>query len=81
MIRFRKVSELDDDYLKEGWNQETLDGEVIEAVNESCTDTWTAVQIYGFGDIDGQRKHIRRTVAKKGKQVEKITLVYDYAPQ
>ncbi|GAB1740932.1 hypothetical protein NU219Hw_g6002t1 [Hortaea werneckii] len=79
--RFRKVSELDDDYLKEGWNQETLDGEVIEAVNESCTDTWTAVQIYGFGNIDGQRKHIRRTVAKKGKQVEKITLVYDYAPQ
>merc|ERR1712014_462471 len=25
--RFRKVSELEDDYLKEGWNQETLDGE------------------------------------------------------
>ncbi|KAI6899849.1 hypothetical protein KC318_g10626 [Hortaea werneckii] len=67
--------------LPQGWNQETLDGEVIEAVNESCTDTWTAVQIYGFAEIDGQRKHIRRTVAKKGKQVEKITLVYDYAPQ
>merc|ERR1711869_107015 len=79
--RFRKVSELEYDYLKEGWNQETLDGEVIEAVNESCTDTWTAVQIYGFADIEGQRKHIRRTVAKKGKHVEKITLVYDYAPQ
>ncbi|KAI6875848.1 hypothetical protein KC323_g313 [Hortaea werneckii] len=78
--KFRKVSELEDDYLKEGWNQETLDGEVIEAVNESCTDTWTAVQIYGFAEIEGKRKHIRRTVAKKGKQVEKITLVYDYTP-
>lgn len=55
-----------------------MDGEVIVAENESCTDTWTAVQVYGFIEVEGQRKHARRTVAKKGKQVEKITLIYDY---
>lgn len=76
--RFLKLSEVEDDYLKEGWSQDCIDGEIIDSVNESVTDGWRAVQVYGFADVNGERKHVRRIVTTKGKQVEKIRLVYDW---
>ncbi|KAK5124105.1 hypothetical protein LTR85_001808 [Meristemomyces frigidus] len=78
MARFLKISELEDDYLKEGWSQDCIDGEIIDSVNESVGNGWKALQVYGFADVDGQRKHVRRVVTTKGKQVEKIRLVYDW---
>lgn len=78
--RFRKVSEIEEPFQKEGWEQECIDGEVIEAYNESMTDSWNSVIIYGFAVIDGQRRHVRRVVSRKGKQVEKIRMVYDWQP-
>lgn len=76
--RFLKLSEVEDDYLKEGWSQDCIDGEIIDSVNESVTDGWRAVQVYGLADVNGERKHVRRIVTTKGKQVEKIRLVYDW---
>ncbi|KXL46496.1 hypothetical protein M433DRAFT_157541 [Acidomyces richmondensis BFW] len=78
--RFRKVSEIEDPFQKEGWEQACIDGEVIEAYNESMTDSWNSLVVYGFAVIDGVRRHVRRIVSKKGKQVEKIRMVYDWQP-
>lgn len=35
-------------------------------------------QIWGFEDLQGQRRFVRRVVVKKEDQVEKIKLVYDF---
>ncbi|KAK4550191.1 hypothetical protein LTR36_003158 [Oleoguttula mirabilis] len=78
VTRLTKLSELEDDYLKEGWSQDCIDGDLIYSVNESDTNGWRAVQVYGFADVGGERKHVRRVVTTKGEQVEKIRLVYDW---
>ena len=41
-------------------------------------DTWTAVTVWGFADVGGERKHVRRVLGKKGKEELRIQLVYDY---
>lgn len=80
VCRFCKVSELEEDFLKEGWNQETLDGEVIESAVESVgnKENWTSSQVFGFAEVKGERKQVRRVVAKKGKEVMKLFMVYDW---
>lgn len=39
---------------------------------------WTAEQAWGFEEINGKRYYTRRVVVKKGDQVVKARLVYDY---
>jgi hypothetical protein len=39
---------------------------------------WTMEQIWGFEEIDGKRYHTRRSVVRKGSQVERGRLVYNY---
>ena len=77
-VRFIKLSEIDDDFLKEGWTDDCCEGDVIESTNESVTDTWTARQIYGFAEVNGEKKQVRKIVGKKGDQIERIRMVYDW---
>ena len=35
-------------------------------------------QIWGFEEIDGGRLFVRRVVVKKGEQIEKVKLVYNF---
>ncbi|EMC95170.1 hypothetical protein BAUCODRAFT_157666 [Baudoinia panamericana UAMH 10762] len=79
--RMVKVSELDDDFLKEGWAQDCLEGEVLESVNESLSDTWKATVIFGFADVNGERKHVRRITCVKGNHREKMRQVWDWKAQ
>jgi len=76
--RFTKLAEVGDAYLKEGWSQDCIEGEVIESTIESVTDTWTVHQIYGLAEVNGERKHVIRVVGKKGNQVERLRMVYDW---
>lgn len=76
LFRFVKVSEISDDYLKKEWDSE----DVLESFVESLDNGWTAWQIWGFADVEGVRRHVRRVVTKKGKDEIKIRLVYDWAP-
>lgn len=74
-----KHSELDaDDFLKSGWTQECVEGEVIEMEVESLTDTWTAHQVWGMSEINGERRQVRKVLAKKGNQVHRISVIYDW---
>jgi len=82
--RFIKTEEIDDEFLKKGW----LEGEeeakgpngethIISHV-ESYDNGWTATQIWGFKNINGERKYVRNVVVKKGAERVEIQLVYDY---
>ncbi|KAK4985521.1 hypothetical protein LTR50_005929 [Elasticomyces elasticus] len=76
--RFVKLRDIDDDFLKAGWTQDCLEGEVIETMDESLSDTWTARQVYGLAEVNGEKKQVRKIVAKKGDQVERIRMVYNW---
>jgi hypothetical protein len=39
---------------------------------------WTAEQVWGFANVEGQRYHVHRVVVTKGDKVEKVRLVYDW---
>ncbi|ORY15018.1 hypothetical protein BCR34DRAFT_509013 [Clohesyomyces aquaticus] len=65
--------------IKEGeWGQDTVDGEVVESYVENEEKGWTAWQIWGFTEVGGKRRLIRRFVVRKGESVERIRLVYDW---
>ena len=51
---------------------------VIEMYVESISDTWTAQQIWGFSEINGERRQVRRVLTKKGDKELKVSLIYDY---
>ncbi|KAI9745116.1 MAG: hypothetical protein M1818_001394 [Claussenomyces sp. TS43310] len=70
-----------DDFLKDGWLHEAAgpQGEAFVqswVINEGAG--WTAQQIWGFATVDGERYHTRRVVVKKGDEVVKVRLIYDW---
>lgn len=62
--------------MKQGWDSE----DVLESFVESLDNGWTALQYWGFADVEGVRRHVRQVVTKKGKDELRIRLVYDWAP-
>lgn len=81
MFRFIKISEIEDEYLKKDWLEEgegDEKGDVVISHTESPKNGWDATQIWGFATVEGQRRHVRRIVSKKGKEEHKIRTVYDY---
>jgi hypothetical protein len=74
------VVEEDAKFLAEGWLKETEEGEVVEAYADNDGNKWTALQIWGFADIGGERKLTRRfAIRRKDKdEVVRVRMVYDY---
>ncbi|KAF3392232.1 hypothetical protein DPV78_010543 [Talaromyces pinophilus] len=86
----RSSSHTDEDYAflngettKDGsvgcW-AEDADGDHLQCVIVNAEAGWTMEQTWGFENIDGKRYHTRRTVVRKGDQVERGRLVYNYNP-
>ncbi|TFK56958.1 LCCL domain-containing protein [Heliocybe sulcata] len=77
------VEEVEDEFLKNGWTDDTLgDGVVCSYVvsdTEKSKTTWTAEQIWGFEVINGERRYVRHVkfTGPKGEEI-KAKLVYDY---
>jgi hypothetical protein len=77
--RYVGLKEIEDPYLKEGWGQDCVEGEVVEGYVESVKDGWDARQIWGFADVDGQRRHVRKILARRpGWDDQRIRMVYDW---
>jgi len=55
-----------------------LEDEHVQSWAASQGGGWTAEQIWGFEQIDGKRFYTRRVVVRKGKDVQRVRLVYDY---
>ena len=84
--RFVATEAIEEPYLKEGWleGEEEKGGPAGETHIESSVVAdagWTANMIWGFADIDGERRYTRRIVVKKGDQELKVRLVYEYYVQ
>ena len=76
---YTTVAKLPDAWLREGWEKECVEGEVIEGIVEGVKDGWTAHQVWGFAEVEGQRRHVRKILAqRKGWKDERIRMVYDW---
>lgn len=75
------VVEEDVKYLTEGWLPETAEGDVIETFVENEGNKWTGWQVWGFAEIGGERKYVRRVVVRKTdkNEAQRVRLVYDFA--
>ncbi|KAG6862431.1 hypothetical protein C0995_011871 [Termitomyces sp. Mi166 len=77
------VDVLDDDFLKKGWTEDTLEHGVIQSYVESDTPksgtTWIANQTWGIEVVEGERRYTRHVkfTGPQGEDIE-CRLVYDY---
>ena len=82
--RWLNLDGVSDDFLKEDWleGEEEISGPAgelhIESYSVNDKNGWTAQQVWGFASIDGVRYYVRRVVVKKGDEVRKVRLVYDW---
>ena len=54
------------------------EGVLIDSYVESQGNGWTARQVWGFADVRGERRYVRRVVVKKGGKTIRARLVYDF---
>ena len=73
--------ETDDPWLKEGWD-DSCSGEgkvVVEGYVEGVKEGWSAHQIWGFAVVGGERRHVRKILARRqGWKDERVRMVYDW---
>ena len=67
-------------FLADGWLKETEEGEIVEAFAENEKSKWTALQVWGFAEIEGKRMLTRKFVVWRldKNEVVRARLVYDY---
>ncbi|KAH7087011.1 hypothetical protein FB567DRAFT_471107 [Paraphoma chrysanthemicola] len=75
------VEEEDAKFLVEGWLKETEEGEIVESFVDNDGNKWTGWQIWGFAEINGERRLTRRfAIRRKNKdEVVRIRMTYDWA--
>lgn len=68
-------------WLAEGWLEKGAGAEGAQhiqnwVVNEKAG--WTAEQIWGFAMVNGLRYHVRKFLVRKGDEVVKVRMVYNW---
>ncbi|KAJ5083254.1 hypothetical protein N7456_012681 [Penicillium angulare] len=76
--KWQSVKELNDidEYLAKGFEDGTED--LIYSETEHVDQDLITHQAFGFQEINGTRHHTRHIVVKKGEEVVRATLAYDY---
>lgn len=79
--RWIALGEVQDPWMKEGWLPEMSEGDnkMVQSYVESVGGGWVADQIWGFAEVEGVRRYVRRAVVTKGSTRKQARLVYDYA--
>lgn len=73
-----QLSEIDDDVLKKGWTEDTIAKGLIQSHGKNVEYEWTVDQIWGFMEINGERRYARRVKFTTPKvRLDKV-IVYDY---
>ncbi|KAF8543404.1 hypothetical protein BDD12DRAFT_820155 [Trichophaea hybrida] len=77
--RHVQLGEVEDEYLKTGWTEELCKEGLIESYALSEENAWTATQIWGFEEVNEEKRYARRIRLEKDG-VERINrrLIYDY---
>ncbi|KAL2757660.1 hypothetical protein ACRALDRAFT_1068195 [Sodiomyces alcalophilus JCM 7366] len=81
---WRSLDEIEAPFLKQGWLTGDAEAKgpggksLLMSHVENVDDGWTATQIWGFQDFNGERRYARNIVVSKGDQKVEIRLVYDW---
>ncbi|KAM5471941.1 hypothetical protein MauCBS54593_003348 [Microsporum audouinii] len=67
-----------DAFLLRGWEGELNVGGLIFSRVESIDHGWIQEQVWGFQEIDGQKRYVRRIVIIKGEQRREARFVFDW---
>ncbi|KAI0197517.1 hypothetical protein F4808DRAFT_296733 [Astrocystis sublimbata] len=71
-------------YLSADWistdTENTGPGGTLHVFNcvHGVDDGWTAVQVWGFQMVDGERRHVRNVVVAKGGESHMFKMIYDW---
>jgi len=68
---------VDDEFLKDGFDHKEV--VYIKSVNDEYK--WTAIQVWGFETINGERRYVRHIRLEHRGGVDHFKIVYDYRPQ
>jgi hypothetical protein len=71
-----KPDEIEDPFQREGWEANMTEFVMSSATSEKGG--WTACQVWGFENLNGERRHSRHVVVKKGDEVKRARMVYDF---
>ncbi|KAI6093450.1 hypothetical protein F4821DRAFT_220639 [Hypoxylon rubiginosum] len=78
---------VEDDFVAQDWLEDEVEkggpeGEthVLNHV-ESLDNGWTALQVWGFQDVGGERRYVRNIVVAKGGKFESFKMIYDWVPE
>ncbi|KIK70834.1 hypothetical protein GYMLUDRAFT_32907 [Collybiopsis luxurians FD-317 M1] len=74
-----RIEELEDTYLKDGWDAETLEhGCILVHLAPQGKAGWSMIQTWGMETINGEKHHVRRiSLTAKGETLQN-RIVYDY---
>ncbi|KAK0456655.1 hypothetical protein EV421DRAFT_1697809 [Armillaria borealis] len=81
-----KLGELEEEFLKTGWTEDTVEHGVIQAYAESDTPksgtTWIGNQTWGVEEVNGERRYARhiKFTGPAGEDIQ-ARLIYDYEPR
>lgn len=79
-----RVEDIEHEFLRVGWLPDTTEHGAINSYVESDTPksgtSWTAEQIWGFEEVNGERRYVRhvRFIGPGGENIQ-ARLVYDYS--
>jgi hypothetical protein len=75
-----KIEDLDNEWTKEGWLDEMIEGKgVVRDLVKGRGKNWDVDMVWGFAEINGERKYVRKCVAKNAEKTANVRIVYDYA--
>ncbi|KAF7306790.1 hypothetical protein MIND_00470700 [Mycena indigotica] len=78
-----QISELEEEFLKDGWTADTIEHGLVESHVASDTPksgtSWIAHQTWGMQEINGERRYTRHVkfTGPKGEDIERL-IVFDY---
>ncbi|KAE9567299.1 hypothetical protein CGCF415_v011913 [Colletotrichum fructicola] len=72
------LSDIKDKFLTDGLQKEHSQESVIMIKVENLDHAWTQEQTWGFEEIDGIRRYVRKIVVTKEGKRETARLVFDY---
>lgn len=65
--------------MKTGWLKEDEEEKFLfKSYVESQDNGWVATQIWGFQEVKGERRHVRKILVTKDDKRAAVTFVYDY---
>lgn len=74
-----KIENLELEWTKEGWLDEMKEGKgVIWDKVKGRGKEWDVQLVWGFAEIDGQRRMVKKVVAKNPEKTANVRIVYDY---